>query len=266
MITTDPNIVDQLQNISIQAGEAIMAIYNSKEQGIELKSDLSPLTLADQNANEIIVKELTKLFPEIPIISEENKTVEYEVRKKYNQYWLVDPLDGTKEFIKRNGEFTVNIALISDGRPVMGFVYVPVTKEMYYAIKDQGAYKKVEGVTHKLQAMTFSIKDPYLKIVASRSHLNDETKKILSELNHPEIVSKGSSLKFLIIAEGKAHFYPRLAPTMEWDTGAAQIILEESGGAVVQFTSRASLSYNKENLLNPYFLAYGDIEDKDLAI
>ncbi|MCL4133788.1 UNVERIFIED_CONTAM: hypothetical protein GTU68_041010 [Idotea baltica] len=259
-------LIEPLMDISRAAGLSILEIYQAEERGIVLKSDDSPLTLADQKANDIIVAALTELTPNIPIISEENKTVDYSIRKSYQQYWLVDPLDGTKEFIKRNGEFTVNIALIKDGRSVMGFVYVPVSEDMYYAVEGQGSFKVANGTKTQLSALRFSIKDPGLKVVASRSHLNDETKAMLEQLTDPEIVAKGSSLKFLIIAEGLAHFYPRIAPTMEWDTGAAHIILKEAGGQVIQYQSREPLMYNKENLLNPYFLAFGRLEEEKFSI
>ena len=171
--------------------------------------------------------------------------------------WLVDPLDGTKEFIKRNGEFTVNIALVENQRPVLGVVYAPVLDEMYFAVKNQGAFLEKENVTIQLHTSIFSKKDKNLGVVCSRSHLNEATQKFVDELDQPELVATGSSLKFLILAKGEAHLYPRLAPTMEWDTGAAQIILEEAGGEVLHAETKEPLLYNKEILLNPYFIAMG---------
>ncbi|MEM9819447.1 MAG: 3'(2'),5'-bisphosphate nucleotidase CysQ [Bacteroidota bacterium] len=253
-------LVRQVVDIARQAGVAILDIYeNYDDVGIEQKSDNSPLTLADRNANEVICKGLEALEVRYPIVSEENKAIAYEERKNYAYYWLVDPLDGTKEFIKRNGEFTVNIALIHHQQVHMGVVYAPCLDEMYWAVKGRGAFCIKSGKEESLQAKRFSMSDEHLNIVCSRSHLNEATQKFVAQLSQPELVAKGSSLKFLSIANGEAHIYPRLAPTMEWDTGAAQIILEEAGGSVINFESKQDLIYNKENLLNPHFVAYGQL-------
>ncbi len=251
-------IVEAVKKIALDAGAAIMEIYRSSE-GIEIdrKADDSPLTQADKAANDIICAGLEKLEVVYPIISEENKMLSYEERKDYEYCWLVDPLDGTKEFIKRNGEFTVNIALIHNGAPVMGVVYAPDLEEMYWAVKGQGAWKEKAGNIQKINAANFKMADSGLRVVCSRSHLNEDTQNFLDNLNEPQTVAKGSSLKFLILAESSAELYPRLAPTMEWDTGAAQAILEEAGGSVINNETGKPLSYNKENLLNPYFIAYG---------
>ena len=254
-------LVTSLTRIIEEASEEVLAVYNDAE-GIEVdyKGDDSPLTLADQRANDVIVRGLQTLDFSFPVISEENKQVTYENRKDYKYYWLVDPLDGTKEFIKRNGEFTVNIALIKGNQPVFGMVSVPVQNKIYWAIQGQGAFLLENGVTKKLQANTFSIKDKGLRVVTSRSHLNEETKTYVAQLNEPTFVPMGSSLKFLILAEGKADVYPRFGPCMEWDTGAAQIIVEEAGGKVVLTDDlNQPIVYNKENLLNPYFIAFGDV-------
>lgn len=254
-------LIEKVREIAVEAGEAILEIYADETKfGVELKMDDSPLTQADQNANAIIVAGLEKLVEQYPIISEETKLVDYDVRKEYDKFWLVDPLDGTKEFIKRNGEFTVNIALIQKSSPIAGVVYVPVTGEMYWAIKGKGAFYSKDGEVKKLEAKAFSTKDVGLRVVASRSHMNDETKAFVEKLNEPTIVSKGSSLKFLIIASGDAELYPRIAPTMEWDTGAAQIVLEEAGGSVLQYGTDIPLQYNKPNLLNPFFVAAGQVK------
>lgn len=246
--------------IAQAAGDAILKIYEQAEGVvIEKKADNSPLTIADKTANDIICKGLEKLADKHPIISEENKAIPYETRKNYPYCWLVDPLDGTKEFIKRNGEFTVNIALIHEQRIVFGVVYAPVLDEMYWAAKGEGAFLIKNGETKKLQAATFSNSDKNLNLVCSRSHLNEDTQHFVDQFDEPNLVATGSSLKFLILAKGEAHIYPRLAPTMEWDTGAAQIILEEAGGRVLQNGTTTPLQYNKENLLNPFFLAYGDL-------
>ena len=253
-------LIQQVVPIARRAGDAIMDIYQDESRfGVETKSDDSPLTAADRKSNEVIVEGLQSLDTVLPIISEENRAVPYEERKDYEYYWLVDPLDGTKEFIKRNGEFTVNIALIHRDHPVGGVVYAPVMDEMYYASKGHGAHLTKNGSTRQLQAATFSKQDKGLNVVCSRSHLNDETQAYIDGLTEPEKVSKGSSLKFLILAKGEAHLYPRIAPTSEWDTGAAQAVLEEAGGKVLQYGTDEPVRYNKENILNPYFEAMGDL-------
>ncbi len=253
--------IPTLSDICRKAGDAIMAIYADEDNfDIEVKGDNSPLTRADKEANDIICAALKKMTPDVPIISEENKEVPYAIRKTYTDNWLVDPVDGTKEFIKRNGEFTVNIALVRNGEPVMGFVYQPVGSVLYYGVKGWGSYKEVNGVTTKIMAAEFKMKDSGLGVVCSRSHLNDETQAFLDALDSPETVAKGSSLKFLVLAEGNAHLYPRLAPTMEWDTGAAQVVLTEAGGSVIDHETKEPLKYNKENLLNPYFIGYGKVK------
>jgi 3'(2'), 5'-bisphosphate nucleotidase len=259
---SEANFLPSLIEISKMAGKAIMEVYESKEGfDVHLKSDESPLTVADQRANDIIVRELKLLFPGTPIISEENKQLDYSQRQSFTQYWVVDPLDGTKEFIKRNGEFTVNIALCEGNLPIAGVVYLPVTQEIYYACKGQGAFKGPYDSRQQLSAPEFSIKDEGLTVVVSRSHLSEATEDFLSALTHPQTLATGSSLKFLKIAEGSAHLYPRLGPTMEWDTAAAQIVLEEAGGSVTNTDNGAALEYNKKDLLNPYFLAAGKMND-----
>ena len=252
-------LIEQVLDIAVKAGDKILEVYDDVDNfQIEQKNDDSPLTRADREANKIICDRLEMLSPKFPIISEENKLIPYEERKNFEYMWMVDPLDGTKEFIKRNGEFTVNIALIHKGQSIAGVVYTPVTRELYHAIKDQGAYKIVDNKKTKLQCASYNSDDKGLSVVCSRSHLNDETQAFIDNYNEPLKVSKGSSLKFLIIAEAKAHVYPRLAPTMEWDTAAAQIILEESGGRMIQADNKELMSYNKENLLNPHFIAYAN--------
>lgn len=248
----------EVGQIARDAGAAILNIYeNATDFGVEHKADDSPLTLADQASNQVIVAGLEQLAFQAPIISEENKLVTYEERKDYEYFWLVDPLDGTKEFIKRNGEFTVNIALVKGNEAVFGVVYVPVSDELFWAARDQGAFRQEATGNIKLEAASFSMQDMGLKVVASRSHLNPETQAFVDQLNAPELVSKGSSLKLLLVAAGEAHLYPRLAPTMEWDTAAAQIVVEEAGGKVIQAASGEKVIYNKENLLNPHFIVSG---------
>lgn len=255
-------------NIAIQAayeaGLSIMDIYQT-DFSVDHKEDESPLTIADKKANDIITEFLKETA--FPIISEESRQAPYETRKLWDTCWVVDPLDGTKEFIKRNGEFTVNIALVKNGKPILGVIYVPVTKEMFFTDPTfKGSYKVQMKTTvfefNELkeigEAITPAKKDESpLRIVGSRSHLNKDTEDYVDNLKKTvavEIVSKGSSLKFCLVAEGKAHKYPRFAPTMEWDTAAGQAICEAVGLQVLDATTNRPLLYNKENLLNPYFL------------
>lgn len=248
------NLQDLLQVAKKAAQDAsgeILKIYESGDFSIEAKSDDSPLTLADKASHKAIVAKLDATG--LPILSEEGRLVPYSERKGWEYFWMIDPLDGTKEFIKKNGEFTVNIALIHGGKPILGVVFTPVLGEMFWAVKGDGAFK--DG--SKLQVNKFSTADEGLKVVASRSHLNDDTKQYLNTLHNPEIVSKGSSLKLLMVAEGSADLYPRYAPTMEWDTAAAQIVVEEAGGTVTIKDEDSAVRYNKEDLLNPHFLVAG---------
>jgi 3'(2'), 5'-bisphosphate nucleotidase len=240
-------------DLAKEAGDAIMEIY-AKNFTVAYKDDKSPLTEADLKSNEIICKRLNALYPDIPILSEENKEVSYGQRKNWDYFWLIDPIDGTKEFIKKTGEFAVNIALIHQNRPVLGVVYAPVLEDIYFSKKDMGAYKnniKLPITMNKEKAKT-------LNVVASVSHLSAETQAFIDTLavntEHLNLVSKGSSLKLCMVAEGTADIYPRLAPTMEWDTGAAHAIVLESGKDVVQYENDEPLVYNKENLLNPWFV------------
>ena len=254
-------LIPDLKKIAIAAGDAILEIYDTADFGVEMKSDDSPLTKADQASNTVICDGLEKLSMQFPIISEENKEIPYEDRKHFETHWLVDPLDGTKEFIKRNGEFTVNIALVHQQKTSLGVVYIPCEKELYWAVKGKGAFMEKDGVETQIHAADFKLSDPELSVVCSRSHLNEATQAFIDQLTTPNLVAKGSSLKFLTIAKGESHVYPRLGPTMEWDTGAAQIVLEEAGGSVISEETKAPLLYNKENLLNPYFIAYGNISN-----
>lgn len=251
--------IQALIPVSREAGKAILDIYMQNDLSIQSKTDKSPLTAADLASNDIICKALQKLNPNIPIISEENEDVPYSVRSKWDYCWVVDPLDGTKEFIKRNGEFTTNIGLVHNHKVVAGIVYIPVNDEMYFAVAEEGAYKIEGHKTEKIRVNNYNINDEGLKVVCSRSHIDDRTKSFIDLLNNPQLISKGSSLKFMAIAEGKADLYPRMAPTMEWDTCAAQIILQEAGGQVIiEGSDNEEVAYNKENLLNPYFIARGN--------
>ncbi|UCN00584.1 3'(2'),5'-bisphosphate nucleotidase CysQ [Sulfurimonas sp. SWIR-19] len=243
--------LEEIVSVAKEAGEAIMQIY-AKDFTIEYKDDKSPLTEADTKANEIICASLQTLYPNIPIMSEENKQTEYEVRKKWEYYWCIDPIDGTKEFIKKNDEFTVNIALIYKKTPVLGVVYAPAMDEIYKAKKGHGAFKN----NQKLPLHVNHTPKEKLFVVASKSHLSPETQEFIDTLDAKEIkqVSKGSSLKLCMVAEGAADIYPRLAPTMEWDTAAADAIVRESGKMTCSYKTQAPIVYNKENLLNPWFV------------
>lgn len=243
--------------IAKKAGDAIMQIYE-KDFRVAYKDDKSPLTEADIKSNEIICTALQEAYPDIPLLSEENKEVPYKVRKTWEYYWCIDPIDGTKEFIKKNGEFTVNIALIHKDTPVLGVVYAPALGDMYKAKKGSGAFKNEQ----KLPLKVNKTPEKTLRVVASKSHLSEETQTFIDALEAESIeqVSKGSSLKLCMVAEGAADIYPRLAPTMEWDTAAADAIVRESGKMTYQYypslqtQNREALRYNKKDLLNPMFL------------
>lgn len=250
--------IEAVIDIAIRAGKATLEVYE-QDFDVITKSDDSPLTLADQRSNAVIIEGLKKLKVggDLPIISEETRVLSYEERKDWGLLWLIDPLDGTKEFIKKNGEFTINIALVRDGVPVLGVIYVPVQDVTYYAIEDKGGYVRREGRETRLSLRELNGNDKLL-IVASRSHKSEaveayveEQKKTFKEVDY---VAAGSSLKFCLLAEGKADVYPRLAPTMEWDTGAGHIIAKEAGAEVLVYGENKELQYNKENLLNPHFI------------
>ena len=250
------NIQDIIK-IAKDAGKAIMKIYNQNFD-VEYKTDSSPLTIADKKANEIIVTALNQLSvnsflqQNIPILSEEGRSIPYDERKNWEYFWLIDPLDGTKEFVKKNGEFTINIALIYKGAPVLGVVYSPVLNVCYWAKSNEGAFKDGK----KLPLKTKEQRDVY-KIVASRSHMSSETKDFIEAIDtdkKKEIISIGSSLKICLVAEGEANIYPRLGPTMEWDTAAAHAIVNESDGLFNRYIDNSAHLYNKKKLLNDWFV------------
>ncbi len=249
---------EPLCGIVKEAGEAILKIYEDPTLfEVDYKSDNSPLTAADRAANDIIITGL-QLLPEVfPIISEESKMLSYEERSTYEYCWLVDPLDGTKEFIKRNGEFTINIALVEKKKPVLGIIYVPVTGACYFAAKGKGAFRIGQGSDTLLECRPFDLNQPGLRVLCSRSHLSEATREYVDRLNKPVLVPQGSALKFTVMAEGNGDIYPRIGPTMEWDTAAAHILLEEAGGGIVEFATGRPLIYNKPSLLNPDFIAFG---------
>jgi len=234
-----------------------MEIYEG-DHAVEYKDDNSPLTAADKASHEVIVAGLNKQFPDIPILSEEGRDIPYEIRKNWQRFWLVDPLDGTKEFIKRNGEFTVNIALIEENTPVFGVVYVPAQDKLYCGVVGQGAFVEVRGPRPEAKAIQVRQPDAEagLTVVMSRSHPSPDLEAYLQDIKVAEALPVGSSLKLCVVAEGRADLYPRLGPTMEWDTAAGQAVVVAAGGSVLQ-TDGTPLEYNKENLLNPHFIVKG---------
>jgi 3'(2'), 5'-bisphosphate nucleotidase len=245
--------IDSILEIAVAAGHAIMTIYDDPEQDFNItsKEDSSPLTIADQLSHEIIYNSLTKLYPQIPIISEEGKDTPYEVRKNWACYWCVDPLDGTKEFIKKNGEFTVNIALIHNRVPVMGVIYIPTQKLLYYGDSISGSWKQTPG-EGPIQIMAEKRASDWIA-VGSRSHSDSDEDAVISQYPIVNFIAVGSSIKFCMIAEGKAHLYFRKGPTMEWDTAAGQAIAHFSG-CTVETLSGQPLTYNKPSMLNDSFL------------
>lgn len=264
------NNLSQLLKLALSAGKAILEVYGTAFS-VELKEDHSPLTLADKRSNEILCNGLANIGG-IPILSEEIKQISYEERKSWKSFWLVDPLDGTKEFIKRNGQFTVNVALIDGNEPVFGLIYVPVSGQFYYALKGKGAYTfsfsdsiDIPDTYNEIIAISNRLPIEHtpaggFNIVASRSHMSPKTEAYINteKSKHPvvNIISAGSSLKFCLVAEGKADAYPRYGPTMEWDTGAGHIIVTETGKKLVRCDTMEALTYNKPDLLNPDFLVY----------
>lgn len=246
--------------IAAEAGGKIMQVY-ATDFAVTHKDDLTPLTHADLAAHQTICEGLMRLTPDLPVLSEESADIPFSERAAWRQYWLIDPLDGTREFIKRNGEFTVNIALILDERPVLGVVYTPVTGLCYFASRGHGAYKQQHGaVPEPIHTRRYT--SGRCAVAASRSHSGDSLRGFLARLGDCEILSIGSSLKSCLVAEGKADVYPRFGPTSEWDTAAAQCIVEEAGGRVTD-TAMQPLRYNtKPSLLNPHFFVSGD-RDRD---
>ncbi len=249
-------LLDHLRRIAAQAGDAIMTVYE-KDFAVEFKADHSPLTEADRASHDCIVAGLSELDPALPILSEESDPAELGERRDWKRYWLVDPLDGTKEFVKRNGEFTVNIALVVDGRAVMGVVLAPEIGLEYAGALDLGAWKwQADAQAEKISVTLRQTGD--VRVVVSRSHPSGALAGFLDNIGPHELKPMGSSLKICLVADGQADIYPRLGPTSEWDTAAAQAILESAGGSMMDAAGR-ELRYNtKDSLLNPYFLAFGD--------
>lgn len=249
---------------SLKAGKRIMDIYNNESFDVDFKSDASPLTKADLASHEIIVNYLKET--EIPILSEEGKHLSYDIRKTWDTLWIVDPIDGTKEFIKKNGEFTVNIALVENQVPILGVIYVPVLQELYFASKELGSFKlanitqfsSLENILKTAKKLPLSTEKENFTVVASKSHLSKETEAYIEQLEkeHGDVItiSKGSSLKLCMVAEGIADQYPRFAPTMEWDTAAGQAIGKYAGKTVYDFKTQKEMLYNREELLNNWFI------------
>ena len=250
--------LEQVIAIAKAAGVAIMHVY-STDFSVVNKEDNSPLTQADLAAHHLIVSALSKLTPHIPVLSEESEAIDYETRSTWQQYWLIDPLDGTREFVKRNGEFTVNIALIDGQKPVLGVVYAPVTDVLYFATLRHGAFKQIKS-NPALQIHTRLLDLKHPVVAGSRSHADQNMLRFMQNLKQrtgvtPELISMGSSLKICLVAEGLADVYPRLGPTSEWDTAAAHCVLQEAGGDIVN-EAGLTLRYNsKRSLLNPFFFA-----------
>ena len=263
-ITKSPDHLNTAISAALQAGKAILEIYHSGEFNVEIKDDNSPLTKADKASHNIIMSYLESTG--IPVLSEEGKAIAYEERKEWNQLWIVDPIDGTKEFIKRNGEFTVNIALIENQCPLIGVIFVPVKGELYFSSKEMGAFKvavdledyDLGALLAKASKLPLQREDNTFTIVASRSHMSTETQDYLNQMRdlHGEVnlISKGSSLKLCMVAEGTANCYPRFAPTMEWDTAAGQAICEHAGFQVIDWGTKENMLYNRRELLNNWFL------------
>lgn len=249
--------VKPIVQIAKEAGARIMEIYALPFE-VEMKADNSPLTQADQAANDLIVDFLKCNYPDIPIISEETRLTNYTTRQHWQRCWLVDPLDGTKEFIKKNGEFTVNIALIEEGVPTLGVVYIPAQGVTYFTEKDQAFKEHANGFIEPIHTRKPSADT--IIVMGSRSHSSETVEAFVADLasqySSVSFEAAGSSLKFCRIAEGNAHCYPRLGPTMEWDTAAGQAIVEKAGGKVLVHNTSAPLAYNKQDLLNPFFVVY----------
>jgi 3'(2'), 5'-bisphosphate nucleotidase len=258
------NLLKTAIEAALEAGKAIIEIYNSGEFEVEIKGDISPLTKADKASHNVIMSFLKKT--KIPVLSEEGKEIPYEKRKHWKKLWIVDPIDGTKEFIKRNGEFTVNIALVENQKTQIGVIFVPASGELYFSTTQIGAYKTIvdpKNINFRTlisngNKLPFRREDKTFTIVASRSHMSPETETYVKEMRdiHGEVnlISKGSSLKLCMVADGSADCYPRFAPTMEWDTAAGQAICEHAGFQVIDWSTRENMLYNREKLLNHWFL------------
>lgn len=247
-----PIPIEDIIPLALKAGQAIRRIYRSGKFETEMKADRSPLTLADREAHAILLEGFRSLTPLVPVLSEESRSITYEDRKGWKTFWLVDPLDGTKEFVSHKGEFTVNIALVHGGRPRMGIIHVPESGVTYFARSGKGAFRK--SARGRPQAIQVSRERKKLSIIVSRSHAGGEVEKLLKAFGPFQSMSAGSALKFCLVAEGKAQLYPRFWPSMEWDTAAGECLVEAAGGTLRDLEGKA-LEYNKPSLKNPYFVA-----------
>lgn len=256
--------IEPIIALARSAGDAILEVYAS-DFDVQSKDDESPLTQADLASHRRIIAGLTELTPELPVISEEGGLPPFETRRQWPTYWLIDPLDGTKEFVNRNGEFTVNIALVHDGRPVFGVVHVPVQAKTYVGCEGHGAELRAGGEPPKSITVARSSGRP-VRIVGSRSHRGSSLDAFIEKLGDCELVPMGSSLKFCVVAEGGADVYPRLGPTSEWDTAAAQAVVEQAGGSVVTLDGKPMKYNQKEDILNPHFLVVGAADHDWLAL
>lgn len=256
-MASDEKLLAPLLDIARAAGQEIMRVY-ATEFAVEMKEDRSPVTDADYAAHKLIVADLKRITPDLPVLSEESADIPFAERRRWDSYWLVDPLDGTKEFINKNGDFTVNIALIQDGVPIVGVVHVPVTGMSYYGSVGVGAFKRDQDGQASAIKVRKLIEGKPVKVVASRSHRGELLDGYLAKLGPHETVSRGSSLKFCLVAEGSADVYPRLGPTSEWDTGAGHAVVLAAGGQVIGTDGKLLLYNSKESLLNPHFIAYAD--------
>ena len=245
------SILPDVIRIADEASDRVLKVYSSDFK-VRFKADESPITAADTASHEVIVQGLRRLDPDTPILSEEGAQIEWDERKHWRRFWLIDPIDGTKDFTQRTGEFTVNIALIEEGKPILGVVTAPALKEAFWGAEGQGAFKRDR--TGKVHRISVATPHEVRRIVASKNHLNEDTKKFIAEIGPHQLVQAGSSLKFCRIAEGRADIYPRLGPTCEWDTAAAHAVLSAAGG-IVHTLDGKPLRYGKEDVLNPFFIA-----------
>ena len=252
------NLINGVIDIARQAGAAILDVYHT-DFDISIKDDKSPLTEADIRANAIIIEGLEKIIPDVPVLSEEGQDVPFKERSNWNTYWLVDPLDGTKEFIKKNDEFTVNIAFLEKNQPVFGVVYAPALNQLYWGSSENGSFKSNNGDKFRHISVNSKVTNP-VQIAVSRSHLSLQLNSFISQFDEYDLHPMGSSLKICCVSDGTVHFYPRLGPTMEWDTAASHAIIRASGGELINVGTNKPLEYNKEDLLNPKFIA-GNIKN-----
>ena len=246
-------LIQSVIKIAKEAGAIIMDVYKT-DFDIQIKNDKSPVTEADTRANGIITAGLLKIAPDIPVLSEEGRDIPFEERSIWESFWLVDPLDGTKEYIKKNDEFTVNIAYMQNNLPVFGVVYAPALNEMYWGSIEKGAFKSVAGDSFNPIRVKSQLNNP-VQIATSRSHPSSKMDNFLAQFDTFDLHRMGSSLKICSVADGRVHFYPRLGPTMEWDTGASHAVIKAAGGELIKYGTNLSLKYNKEDLLNPEFIA-----------